>query len=519
MEEQFNNQYELAYNISAMNNLRYADCHEVFLTPRCTAIITIYDPRPYDLSDFNITDGWLLDSYFQEIDLATGELLFQWRASDFVKVTDAVWFPSVKKSGHHEMHAYDYFHINSVEKDDRGNYLVSARHTNAIYYISGINGGVIWTLGGPRNDFRDLSNGTAVDFTWQHHARWVDANCTRISLFDDRNSAFHHSERPISRGMIVELDYTLKTATLVHEWDALHNITSAREGSMQVLPNGNAILGYGQEPGMTEYAPDGRVLWDVTFGPIGENRRTADNYRIEKTNWTGAPTWAPKIAAGPAPTYDFNNKTATFVIRDRIENGTVLRKDTAYFSWNGATEMKSWAILASNDTSELSVTDHWLMNVERAGFETHLHIGGSARYIRALALDAEMFVLHVTAVLDMQDGSVIDQEFDPAEFSTQLKTVTTPGVAKQTWSQVKQASTPRNLGVLGALCALGTVLGVALVLMRYRKRRGYEQTPAVDEDLDKIHHKYMDIDLRSLSSSNGSISDDGESSSSKAQSA
>lgn len=511
-----------------MNGLRYADCHEIFLTSECTAIITVYDPRSYDLTAYNITDGWLLDSYFQEIDLATGALKFNWRASDYVDIMDSVWSPDARKSGHVEYHAYDYFHINSVEKDARGNYLVSARHTNSIYYISGINGQVIWTLGGPKNKFRDLSDGRATDFSWQHHARWTNANMTRLSLFDDRNTAYYHSKRPVSRGMVVELDFVHHTAELIQEWDALHGVKSEREGSMQLLPNGNALIGYGEEPAMTEYSPDGKVLWDITFGPLGHNRRTADNYRIMKTNWTGAPTQPPKIAVGPPATYVFNKTRSLFHIQEYDAHGGLINRDHVYISWNGATEAVRWIVLASNKSQELSDADYWT-SVPKKGFETSAPIDES-RYLQALGVDARGKVIGASDVLDVVTGNTSSSRVGLSQFELDFGTrlvgeKSALGHLKNKWNRVKtqvEESGTKNqmLGMLGLIFGgiLAGVLSWMLIRCHRRRSRGYSAAATDDsapngefrDDSNETHEnaskQLCEIDMRSLSSSHSQAS-------------
>lgn len=155
-------------------------------------VFTIIEPRPYDLLEFGIENGWLMDSYIQEIDIATRTVLFQWRASDHVDIRDSFWdinirAPEFGPFGKTLGDSWDFFHINSVQKDAHGNFLISSRHFSSIYYIDGRTGDVSWTLGGKRNNFADLSNGDATDFTWQHHARWANKDLTSISLFDDRS--------------------------------------------------------------------------------------------------------------------------------------------------------------------------------------------------------------------------------------------------------------------------------------------------------------------------------------------
>lgn len=395
------------WNLTAHAPLETADAHELWLTPHCTAIITAYDVRQYDLTHWNITDGWLVDSYFQEIDLATGELLFHWQASAHMDIiSDTTYRPPVFRQGLTKDIGHDWFHINSVEKDHLGNYLISARHACTIYYISGINGAVIWRLGGPNNDFKDVSGGKATDFTWQHHARWLDHDLTTMSLYDDRSAGpLHIDNEPLSRGMIVVLDYEKKEVRLDRSYYATGNINSDREGSMQVLTDspvpGNVMIGYGQEPAWSEFAANGTLLLDVRFGPLGLERMSADNYRAMKVNWTAFPYWAPKIAPGPKESWYYNATDETFSIQLRDESGHALDNDTVYFSWNGATEIKSWAILASNATSNLTVADHFFTEIQRTGFEDHVFVGLNTKYVAAVAINGSDFVLGATDVLEM----------------------------------------------------------------------------------------------------------------------
>lgn len=65
------------------------DLHEFKITRDNTALLTVYATTKADLSSLGkFSEGWLLDSLFQEVDIATGKLLFEWRASEHFNVTD-----------------------------------------------------------------------------------------------------------------------------------------------------------------------------------------------------------------------------------------------------------------------------------------------------------------------------------------------------------------------------------------------------------------------------------------------
>lgn len=528
---QFNSNYESVWNVTA-HGLKYADAHDLFLTPQCTAVITVMEPREYDLTEFGIETGWIMESYIQEIDLVTGELLFQWQASDHVDIKDTFWTLDITgdrgDSGSKITQSWDFFHINSVEKDWRGNYLISSRHLHSLLYVDGKTGMIHWTLGGRQNQFNDLSGGKATDIAWQHHARWANAELTAISVFDDRNCRFVHttlvrllrenthashryikSSDPVSRGVVIGLDYMTMTANVEADFHATSNIQSFRKGGMHYLENGNAVLGYGNEPGFTEFAHNGTVLWDVRFGPILKDRDTADNYRSLKVNWTGNPTWSPKIAAGIP--LDFKDK----IHKVHIDPDTT--KDTAYFSWNGATKVAKWAVLASNDSPRLMSMAHMWCEVAKAGFETSVFVGNEARYIRAVAISGSDEVLGATPVLDMQDGSLKEEDWSALDFNAGWKQrqdgeydaerdwLAEFKVMKDDWKRMK-AATQRTIvaTICGGLFAVSLVIGVLSWRFRdewvgfftKRVQRGkYQATADDDDNMSLGSSEAYDLDL------------------------
>ncbi|KAF2150228.1 hypothetical protein K461DRAFT_245625, partial [Myriangium duriaei CBS 260.36] len=389
-----NNKYEIMYNITTAAPLQGADIHDMFITPQCTALVIAYVFERRDIP--GAANTRIAESHFQEIDLATGKLLFHWQASKHMDIAHEVPFSLSPWQGTKKPSFLDWFHINSVAKDHLGNYLVSARHTCTIYYLSGVDGRVLWRLGGKNNDFKDLSGGQATDFCAQHHARWVDKDLTRISLFDNSHSEKNYltdDKRRTSRGIVLRIDQAKREVVLERSHNATHAIKSNRKGSMQVLLDSpeaeTAMVGYGMDPAWTEFAADGTTLLDVAFGPTGQDRSTADNYRALKVNWTGLPYWAPKIAPGPKAHYA----------------GHSIINDTVYFSWNGATEVKEWIVLGSNNTMNLTIAEHFLGIVPKTGFEDNFFVEGT-KYVTVLAIDGADGVLGATEILQM-DGFIL----------------------------------------------------------------------------------------------------------------
>ena len=91
--------------------------------------------------------GWIVDGVFQEVDVETGELLFEWRSLDHIPPSASYTMAGTTDTsgnGLAEDTPWDYFHINSVDKDADGNYLISARDACAIHKINGTDGEIIW---------------------------------------------------------------------------------------------------------------------------------------------------------------------------------------------------------------------------------------------------------------------------------------------------------------------------------------------------------------------------------------
>src|SRR5919204_2109994 len=159
--------YRRVATVRAGNGLA-GDEHEFQLTPRGTALITIYH-----------REGRVLDSIVQEVEVASGRVLLEWRSIDHVPPAES-YVPLSAGGGSSPLAKGDYFHVNSLEVEPDGNLLVSARNTSALYEIDRRTGEVLWRLGGKRSDFR---MGPGTRFAWQHDARRQPDGT--ITLFDD----------------------------------------------------------------------------------------------------------------------------------------------------------------------------------------------------------------------------------------------------------------------------------------------------------------------------------------------
>jgi hypothetical protein len=322
--------YRIVARVRPGNGL-VGDIHEFLITPRNTALLTIFHR-------VRRGDRTLFEGAVQEVDIASRRVLFEWHSLGHVPLDESYERPPKKRSL-----PYDYFHVNAIDEDTDGNLLVSARNTHAVYEIDRRSGKILWRLGGKRSDF---AMGPRTRFAWQHDAR-RRADGT-ISLFDNEAAP---QAGPESRGLVLRLDMRRMRATLVRQIVHRPRLLAATQGNLQLLPDGHWFVGWGARPYFTEYDATGRhVLLDARFG------FRDDSYRAYRFPWTGRPGGRPAL---------------------------VVSDGNAYVSWNGATEVASW---------QPSVDGHPLPAVERVGFETRLRLPRDAKSVavRALARDGRV---------------------------------------------------------------------------------------------------------------------------------
>jgi hypothetical protein len=326
----------------------------------------------------------MMELTLSELNIATGKVVFEWASLDHVSPDEGVLpiNPGQAGSGYNSSDAWDYFHINSVDEDPDGNFLISARDACSVHKINGTDGKIIWRLDGRKSDF-ELGKG--LKFCFQHHARFLEQyeDIEIISLYD--NSA-HGTEAgdggevhtaPTSSGKVIKLNTTSWTAELVQGYYPPDDLLSKSQGSTQVLPNKNVLVNWGSEGAMTEFLPNGTAIFHAYMdsGLLGLG---VENYRAYRYNWTGVPNEEPAIAA-------FEDDDSTSV----------------YVSWNGDTETRFWRFYeASNQGQSVGSL---LGEAERESFETVLHVDSiRKRPIYAEAIDRTGAVLVSTRMANIQ---------------------------------------------------------------------------------------------------------------------
>ena len=347
--------YRTIATVSAGHGLQ-ADLHEFVITPQDTALITAFRPMPADLSELGgPKQGMALSGTVQEIDIASGRVLFQWDSLDHIPVTDTYQ----AFAGGTKADPFDYFHINSIAIAPDGELLVSSRNTCAVYQVARPSGQVTWRLGGKRSSFQ---MGTGATFWWQHHVRPHGAS--GLSIFDDGASPPKEAQ---SRAILLDLDTTTMKATLQASYTHPAGLLAANQGSMQVLADGRVLVGWGNLPYFSEFAQDGTLILDGQF-PIGDQ-----SYRAFTADWTGHPADKPAVVAEVNPA-----------------GGS-----TVYASWNGATELDSWTVLAGSSAGALSKVG----SQQHSGFETTITVNTTGPWFAVTANDAAGNVLGQSATV------------------------------------------------------------------------------------------------------------------------
>jgi Arylsulfotransferase (ASST) len=319
------------------------DLHEFQLTRDGDALFTIYSPILVHLP--GTPDGTvspLLDAIVQEVDIHTGLVVWEWHSYGHVPLETSQATPQNSAS-------FDAFHINAVQPLARDRVLISARDTSAVYDVDRASGRILWTLGGKGSNFR---LGPGAQFHFQHDAHMLSNG--RLSMFDD--GAGPPQLNPFSRGIILQLDHRRRKATLVRQFARSSDTSAQSEGSMQRLPGGNVFVGFGSEPFFSEFSSRGRLLLDGSL-PADDG-----TYRTYRFPWTATPKTAPAVAAqrsGPSSV-------------------------SVFASWNGATEVAKWQVLAGPSAGSLTR----VATVRKRSFETRVDLSSSATLFAVRALDS-----------------------------------------------------------------------------------------------------------------------------------
>ncbi len=348
-----NSSYQPVARVPGGNGLK-ADLHDFRLAKHDVAFITAFNPILCDLRKVGgPADGAITDTAVQEIDMGSGQVRWEWHSLDHVTAAESeVEAPSTSTP-------WDYFHLNSIDPQADGRLLLSARSTWAGYELEAGTGRIQWRLGGNHSSFK---MGPGTEMAWQHDGRMRSSD--EVTFFDDGSNPPIHKQ---SRGLVISLDLHAKTARLVRSFDHPNPpVLSASQGNMQTLPGGNVLIGYGGAPQISEFAPDGSLLFDA------HQPYDTSFYRAYRFPWSARPATPPAIAASA------NNTGEETIV---------------HASWNGATGVASWRVLGGNSPQALTMR----ATIPSSGFESGVTLPHKYKYAAVQALDSAGHTLGTSA--------------------------------------------------------------------------------------------------------------------------
>jgi EmrB/QacA subfamily drug resistance transporter len=321
--------------------------HEIVIRGN-DAWVTANKNIPMNLSKYGgAYNGALIDSAVQEYDIRTGKLVHSWDALDHIPLNDSQ--ASLPTNGF----PWDAYHVNSINLPGDGTFVVSMRNTWAAYKVNIASGAIDWTLGGRHSSFK---LGKGAGFEWQHDVV-VYPGSPLVTMFDDHccqitGGGTYVNPTSYSRGLVLKLDQGAHTAKLAGEYTHGSNFNAEYMGSLEPLANGNEFVGWGSAPFLSEYDSSGNMLLDARL-PSHDL-----SYRATVEPWVGSPLYPPAGAA-------------------RQTGG----RTVVYASWNGATQVRSWRVLAGSGRAQK------VASATKSGFETPIRVPQGIKTFRVQAVD------------------------------------------------------------------------------------------------------------------------------------
>ena len=349
----YNRHYQLVARVTAQNGYE-VDGHE-FQVRGDAAWLGAYNP----IID-PVSGNPVYEYVVQKIDIATGEVLFEWHSLPEIETSYSYVPPRAGE-------VWDYFHGNAIDPLPDGGFLLSSRNTSSVYQISAT-GDVLWTMGGKDDGFGITTLHPSWQFCFQHDVRAVGPD--QLTVFDNGGRG---PGCPAHKARVEGFTYDPATATAKRtiKYSSYNASSDGRGyrvsalGSARYLLNGDLMVSWGTAGRITEFTPGHDVDFDLTLA--------VKTYRADRWRWVGDPTERPAVAASRA-------------------GGRV----NVYASWNGSTRVIRWRVLAGPSRAQMSPIG---VRVHRTGFETHIPVTTRARYVAVRAIGGSGRVLGTSAVI------------------------------------------------------------------------------------------------------------------------
>jgi hypothetical protein len=290
---------------------------------------------------------------------------------------------------------------------------VSGRGTNTVYLISGRNGTILWRLGGTVDSQSDFTL-RGFNFSAQHDARMLQSNgySTLISLLDNASDGYEATS-DTSAGMVISLNHTDRTATLVNRFSRPDGGISDRRGNVQSLSKGTFMVCWSRYGWITEFDEEGRDIADIRFKD--EKLYTYRAYKVEASGFANlTPSELPVLRAFGQVDHQLNEKDKSVQL-------------SAYVSWNGGFQAFQWRLFGCPLTKKgepSQCAEEWtlLATSTKRGFETKIEFNSRQAvqllYAEALDGDGKSVGRSPNVVIEQLDEGPNPQDDSPDEAET-----------------------------------------------------------------------------------------------------
>jgi Arylsulfotransferase (ASST) len=284
----YNDKYEQIAEVKAGNG-QSADAHEFEITPQGTALIPAYYETTADLTSIGgPANQKILDEVVQEIDIETGNVLFEWDAAQHVPFSQSEQPLPASAS-----EPWDWFHLNAIKPQPDGSLLIDARDTWTFYDVDRSTGDVNWQIGGKASTFTQLAapgqslNNAGNLFAWQHDPESIGNG--EFTIFDDESAGKANTgieavaNLNTSRIERFKVDPWAGTVTLEQIWNQPDGLVASSQGNAQTTGDGNLVTSWGNLPYFSEFDQAGDLLFNAEL-PTGINTYRAYQFPWPPTN-------------------------------------------------------------------------------------------------------------------------------------------------------------------------------------------------------------------------------------------
>ena len=197
-----------------------------------------------------------------------GTVAWEWKAEDHIDIEESTYPLRFNLTG---TPVVDLEHFNSLDRAANGDYIVTARHMDAVFRIDRATGNITWKLGGTADNHDNAPSLQILNDPLGGPKRPHDARLMpdgSISLFDNRLDT-----TGATRAVVYSINTTADTATLARSYGRPDGVVVGTMGSARVATDGHLIIGWGANPPLaTELDSSNAVVLELTAPDGGSYR-------------------------------------------------------------------------------------------------------------------------------------------------------------------------------------------------------------------------------------------------------